>query len=284
MIFFYLQNLNSILVNFIILSLLSTFQSMQQIFSLLSQHYGRLYAGICEELISKAKCPKCFSTKCGVEDLLPNVSLRQAIVPFLESQFITTGLDNDYQRYAPGRNFFFLPKKLQPMLATLLYLTRYASKTTDGESGIQGKDVSCGVSVLHREPDLPHSPSGTGKGSNYIMPDSAYNLPFKTNLPSHSGANNLLKLPALSSKIKRTDTSGQQYPAAVEDFHGESQPVQEEGIISWNLLISLPLISMTVISAIGTYVLYLSATLWLLITPGNYKLHLSSCTNFCSSA
>lgn len=62
--------------------------------------------GICEELLEKAKCPKCFSTKCRVEDLLPNVSLRQAIEHFLESQIITTGLGIDYQRYAPGRIFF----------------------------------------------------------------------------------------------------------------------------------------------------------------------------------
>ncbi|KAF3446102.1 hypothetical protein FNV43_RR11281 [Rhamnella rubrinervis] len=157
---------------------------------------------IYEELLEKATCPKCFSTKCRVEDLLPNVSLRQAIEHFLESQIITTGLGIDYQRYAP-----------------------------DGESGIQEKDVSCGVSILQREPEFPHSPSGTGKGSNYIMTDS---LPRKTNPSSHSGANNLWKLPALSSKIKQTDKSRHEYSVALDDFQGESQPVQEEAESTMN--------------------------------------------------
>lgn len=53
-------------------------------------------------LLENARCPKCFSAKCRIEDLLPNVSLRQAIEPFLESQTLTHGLGNDCQQYAPG--------------------------------------------------------------------------------------------------------------------------------------------------------------------------------------
>ncbi|XP_015884535.1 E3 ubiquitin ligase PARAQUAT TOLERANCE 3 isoform X2 [Ziziphus jujuba] len=154
---------------------------------------------ICEVLHEKGKCPKCFSTKCRVEDLLPNVSLRQAIVHFLESQILTTGFGNDYQRYAP-----------------------------DGESGIQAEDVSCGVSILQKQPELPHSPSGTGKGSNNIMTDSAYSSPFKTKPSNLVGANNLLKLPAFSPKKKQIDKSGCENAMALDEFQGESQPMHEE--------------------------------------------------------
>ncbi|KAL2896913.1 E3 ubiquitin-protein ligase RBBP6 [Bienertia sinuspersici] len=64
-------------------------------------------------LSQNAKCPMCLSSKCKPEDLLPNVSLRQAIQRFLDSQLLRNGSENDLQRYAP-----------------------------DGESGIQVKDLS----------------------------------------------------------------------------------------------------------------------------------------------
>lgn len=53
-------------------------------------------------LVEKAQCPKCSSTKCRVEDLLPNLSLRQAIDHFLESQILLSGSDDAFHRYAPG--------------------------------------------------------------------------------------------------------------------------------------------------------------------------------------
>ena len=53
-------------------------------------------------LIEKGRCPKCLSTKNKVEDLLPNVSLRQAIKHFLESQIQLRSSDNAFG-YAPGR-------------------------------------------------------------------------------------------------------------------------------------------------------------------------------------
>lgn len=45
---------------------------------------------------------------------------------------------------------------------------------SDVESGIQAKELSCAVSVRQQEPQLPNSPSATGKGSNQIMTESAY--------------------------------------------------------------------------------------------------------------
>lgn len=41
----------------------------------------------------------------------------------------------------------------------------------DGESGNQVKDIYCAVTVAQREPEMPHSPSATGKGSNQVMVD-----------------------------------------------------------------------------------------------------------------
>ncbi|KAF6140535.1 hypothetical protein GIB67_035562 [Kingdonia uniflora] len=91
-------------------------------------------------LVEKESCPKCFSSKCGIKDLLPNVSLRQAIDHFLETELLLSGSDNILPKYAP-----------------------------DGESGIHMKEFSSAVSIHPREPLLPHSPSVTGKGSNQVM-------------------------------------------------------------------------------------------------------------------
>lgn len=94
-------------------------------------------------LIEKAKCPKCSSCKFRVEDLLPNLSLRQAIEHFLESQNLVSASENALREYAP-----------------------------DGESGIQAKDFSCAVTIAQKRPDYPLSPSATEKGSNQIMGES----------------------------------------------------------------------------------------------------------------
>ncbi|KAK8597600.1 hypothetical protein V6N13_095003 [Hibiscus sabdariffa] len=52
-------------------------------------------------LVEKARCPKCFSTKCKAEDLLPNLSLRQATERFLKSQIVVKHPANALDRYAP---------------------------------------------------------------------------------------------------------------------------------------------------------------------------------------
>ncbi|XP_017699851.2 E3 ubiquitin ligase PQT3-like isoform X2 [Phoenix dactylifera] len=96
-------------------------------------------------LVERARCPMCSSTRCTVKDLLPNLSLRQAIEHFLEAQVAVNDLDKNTPKYAP-----------------------------DGESGIQAKELSCAVSVRQQEPQFPNSPSATGKGSNQIMIESAY--------------------------------------------------------------------------------------------------------------
>ncbi|BBG95061.1 DWNN domain, a CCHC-type zinc finger [Prunus dulcis] len=146
---------------------------------------------ICQVLLEKARCPKCFSTKCRVDDLLPNVSLRQAIEHFLESQNLITGPDNDCCQYAP-----------------------------DGESGIQAKDVSCGGCTLQRESELPHSPE-TGMGSNHFFAESAHIPAFKKDAPNHLGAKNFLKRHG-STRIVPDGF------AAFDDCQGESKPMHEE--------------------------------------------------------
>ena len=63
----------------------------------------RDFAGIRGVLGEKAKCPRCFSHKFTEVDLLPNLSLRQAIEHFLESQNQFSISENALQRFAPGR-------------------------------------------------------------------------------------------------------------------------------------------------------------------------------------
>ena len=63
--------------------------------------------GIRLVLLEKQRCPKCLSTRCRVEDLLPNVSLRQAIEHFLESQILNTGSGTAFCQYAPGRKISY---------------------------------------------------------------------------------------------------------------------------------------------------------------------------------
>uniref|UniRef100_A0A5B7CCE2 Putative E3 ubiquitin-protein ligase RBBP6-like isoform X2 n=1 Tax=Davidia involucrata TaxID=16924 RepID=A0A5B7CCE2_DAVIN len=167
-------------------------------------------------LIEKARCPKCSSSKCSVEDLLPNLSLRQAIEHFIESQILISGPDNALDKYAP-----------------------------DGESGIQVKDVSCAVTILQREPDLPHSSSATEKGSNQVMAESVYESLIRNNASlagsgsrtRNLGAGKTLKSAPLSHKVKQIDgervgyahhgdlLSGPEDLAAVPDFQGENQPL-----------------------------------------------------------
>lgn len=59
-------------------------------------------------LIEEKRCPKCFSTKHNVEDLLPNLSLRQAIERFLESQMLDAGLEKTMQKDVPGGMSFVI--------------------------------------------------------------------------------------------------------------------------------------------------------------------------------
>ncbi|KAI3965429.1 hypothetical protein MKX01_042910 [Papaver californicum] len=133
-------------------------------------------------LAEKARCPKCSSTKCQVEDLLPNVSLRQAIEHFLESQGHMSGSDN-IQKYAP-----------------------------DEASGIQAKEVGCAVSIHQRDPQLPHSPSATGKGSNQVMTESVYESAFRNN-GSAAGKRSASSLKAVLEDF-----------TPLAEFEGENQP------------------------------------------------------------
>ncbi|PHT40527.1 hypothetical protein CQW23_19381 [Capsicum baccatum] len=108
-------------------------------------HHSFCEKCICLSLQENAMCPKCLCSRCRVEDLLPNLSLRKTIEHFLESQIGTSLSESDLRKYAP-----------------------------DGESGIQVKDISCAVTVVQREMEMPHSPSATGKGSNQVMAESLY--------------------------------------------------------------------------------------------------------------
>lgn len=96
---------------------------------------------------------------------------------------------------------------------------------TDGESGIQGNDVSCAVPV-HRGPELPTSPSVTGRGSNQVPAESVGN-------GNHFLKDKISKLPFHKECQLPEDQEG------VADFQGENQPINEEGIIIYNFSIYL---------------------------------------------
>ncbi|CAH9106360.1 unnamed protein product [Cuscuta epithymum] len=95
---------------------------------------------ISNNLLEKKVCPICSSTKCSVDDLLPNLSLRQAIEHFLGSR-------------SPNNLCQLVP---------------------DGQSGIHAREISCAITVIQREPEMPHSPSATGHGSNQVLTDTFY--------------------------------------------------------------------------------------------------------------
>ncbi|PWA41322.1 cell division cycle 48C [Artemisia annua] len=57
---------------------------------------------ICEVLTPMTRCRKCSSTKYRVEHLLPNLSIRHAIEPFLESQVPKSAPETDVHKYVPA--------------------------------------------------------------------------------------------------------------------------------------------------------------------------------------
>ncbi|KAF3655179.1 putative pollen-specific leucine-rich repeat extensin-like protein 2-like [Capsicum annuum] len=155
-------------------------------------HHSFCEKCICLSLQENAMCPKCLCSRCRVEDLLPNLSLRKTIEHFLESQIDTSLSESDLRKYAP-----------------------------DGESGIQVKDISCAVTVVQREMEMPHSPSATGKGSNQVMAESLYD-PY-------------IRRKSLSRTMQQMDggrdgsTNHWNFPSVPdypEDCPGESKPLK----------------------------------------------------------
>ncbi|KAD3068196.1 hypothetical protein E3N88_36076 [Mikania micrantha] len=160
---------------------------------------------ICEVLPKTARCPKCSSTKYRVEHLLPNLSLRHAIEHFLESQILATAPESNLQKYVP-----------------------------DGESGIQGKEVS---TVNKRKLDMLYPKSALDKGSNQNMADSVYESPnaksnFFEGTRFHTGQSCAIDLLSTSPLLKVTNNNGggdkhDELGRSV-DSQGENQPVMPQ--------------------------------------------------------
>ncbi|KAL9269641.1 hypothetical protein AKJ16_DCAP17155 [Drosera capensis] len=89
-----------------------------------------LPCSVCLVLSREGKCPICSSSKCRQGDLLPNLSLRQAIRKFLESRLLVNNSEADPHGYAP-----------------------------DVESGIEVKDASCALTIGHDNRQQPRRPS-----------------------------------------------------------------------------------------------------------------------------
>ncbi|KZV37223.1 hypothetical protein F511_04642 [Dorcoceras hygrometricum] len=115
-------------------------------------------------LTETGRCPKCFSSQCSVENLLPNLSLRDAIRCFLECQVLHTSSENhDLNKYAPDRG-----------------------------SGIGAEGISYTLTVVQREPEVPQTSCATGKGSNQVVEPCDVQQPQR-NVPfAHSGNHNNL--------------------------------------------------------------------------------------------
>ncbi|KAL8063134.1 hypothetical protein ABFX02_01G007900 [Erythranthe guttata] len=142
-------------------------------------------------LLGNGFCPKCFSSKCNVDDLLPNLSLRQAIEHFLENQMLDVGLENDaMEKYVP-----------------------------DGESGIQAKDVSCALTVAQRELELPQSTCGTGNGYNRLYIQAPYEQQYQRNVPYGNSDNRDIK----SFVAPSADFQGENQPVFTQaNVHDEA--------------------------------------------------------------
>ncbi|GKA05674.1 DWNN domain-containing protein [Tanacetum coccineum] len=99
------------------------------------------------ELIIKGQCPVCRSTKCGVEDLIPNVSLNETVKRILEPQLVVDARKNDLPKYA-----------------------------SDEGSGIEGNNISYVVPVTKRNKGLFNYTSAEDQGSNLDKVEYAYTL------------------------------------------------------------------------------------------------------------
>ncbi|XP_019197040.1 PREDICTED: E3 ubiquitin-protein ligase RBBP6-like isoform X1 [Ipomoea nil] len=142
------------------------------------------------DLLEKKRCPICSSSKFRVDDLLPNLSLRQAIEHFLGSQMIGTGSQNDLCKLVP-----------------------------DGESGIHAMDISCAVTVIQREPEMPHSPSATGHGSNQVLADSFFeSLRRNTSRKMH-------RFGGQRAQFAHLNLHGEADNVPITDFQGKNQPL-----------------------------------------------------------
>ncbi|KAL6502051.1 hypothetical protein OROGR_027184 [Orobanche gracilis] len=158
-------------------------------------------------LTEKRTCPKCFSSKCHVDDLLPNLSLRQAIEHFLEAEMLDAGSQNGMQKYVP-----------------------------DGESGIQAWDFSCALSVVQKEQELPQSSPATGKGPNQVLMLALSEQQSQRNVQCGTSGNRDIKAALPFQKVNQLDgisihprhndmPRGPGDAAQSADFQGENQPV-----------------------------------------------------------
>ncbi|XP_038711862.1 E3 ubiquitin-protein ligase RBBP6-like [Tripterygium wilfordii] len=173
-----------------------------------------------QELVEKARCPKCFCAKNEIEDLVPNITLRKLIENNRESLNLIIGSEKDFLQYAP-----------------------------DGESGIYPNGVPCGVKILQREPESSHSATSIGRGSNQIATEPSYELQLRENasmgclIPpvSLSSVQKSLRQSSLSPKRKQIDEDRHEAAlvdlksrgkglADFADFQGGSQLVHEKGV------------------------------------------------------
>lgn len=120
-------------------------------------------------------------------------------------------------------------------------LACYALKT-DGESGIQVKDVCDKVTIPQKEDGFVQSSSATGQGSNHIVGESTQFTRFRKADIFTGDNGSHINVQNKENQFHGRHGSGHhdefigRHEMAVSDFQGENQPMMEQGIydvVSW---------------------------------------------------
>ena len=175
------------------------------------------------------RCPKCLSTKCEVEDLLPNVSLRQVIEHFLNSQILMTGSHNAFHQYASGGIYFFLNNLV---ISYTSFIITIIISYADGESEAQAKNVFFSVPTYKKDTDLPHSPCPTETGSNNLMEETSHDVIFREREnASHGGVDSHFSHLVAKSYEKRYAPTTQKGVGSLNINLEKCQRTNREGMI-----------------------------------------------------
>lgn len=132
-----------------------------------------------------------------------------------------------------GNDHYFLHDFMNMTVGELvLSMLRFE---TDGESGIQVKEVCDEVTILQRVDEFAQSSSATGQGSNHIVVESTQHKRLgKKDLTGDNGSH--INLQYKANQVHRGHGSSNHdeftgsHEMAVSDFQGENQPVMEQGI------------------------------------------------------
>lgn len=85
-------------------------------------------------------------------------------------------------------------------------------------------DISCAVTVIQREPEMPHSPSATGHGSNQVLADSFFES-FRRNT-----SRKMRRFGGRRAQFAHLNLHGEADNVPITDFQGENRPLNLRNI------------------------------------------------------